>query len=568
MSNEITGKDILETLILVQQGNRTGHLTVPEGSGMLCLGLREGKFVSISAKFLSSLQLPVNANGGGAGNAPCGDPLAPLCPSKSLAPILTDFLGKLVGDLSRLGVNPMIRFTEGAVDLPTECFPIPASSILSHVFARTIPLSEVERKIGDQNKRVGLQPDYMSRASKIMLSSQQAFVLTRLQEGLSYRDLVLSSGLPEEQVIRAILLFLSFGIIRELAPAPREKTGPLRGPAPGPPPAPAPAAPPPRTRETVFTEPPRPGSTAASPPPPRPPAEPSAAASTTAKFILVPPELLEEIEDLSIFAGQSDYYALLDVSPHAEAGEIKKRFVELTKKFHPDVFQRYGNPELTKKVDAIFAAITEAHETLKDTSKRASYNERFPEFCKPGRVRSALKPSSPPTSPTAGGPAAAGPAGGAGPSPSPGPHKEKAYENVEHKVQQHFIHGKDAFKRKQFHEALEHFREAVRISPEKAEIQFMLGKTLAMNPQKLKEAEERLLRADELSPKRAEFLIEIAMFYDKINLKARARRYYEQTLEVDPKNAMAKNALGIKDKQPFDLKNLMKIDLKGLFKKK
>lgn len=568
MSNEITGKDIVETLILVHQGNRTGHLTVPEGSGLLCLGLREGKFISISAKFLSSLQLPVNTAGGGAGNAPCGDPLAPLCPSKSLAPILTDFLGKLVGDLSRLGVNPMIRFTEGSVDLPTECSPIPVSSILSHVFARTIPLSEVERKIGDQNKRVGLQADYMGRASKIMLSSQQAFVLSRLQEGLSYRDLVLSSGLPEEQVIRALLLFLSFGIIRELAPAPREKTGPLRGPAPAPPPASA-TPPPARSRETVLTEPPRPGPTVGSPPPARPPVAPPSATSTTAKFIIVPPELLEEIEDLSIFAGQSDYYALLDVSPHAEAGEIKKHFVELTKKFHPDVFQRYGNPELTKKVDTIFAAITEAHETLKDTSRRASYHERFPELCKPGRVHSALRPPVPtaPSSP-AGGPATASPADGAGPAPASGSHKEKAYENVEHKAQQHFIHGKDAFKRKQFHEALEHFREAVRFQPEKAEIQFMLGKTLAMNPQKLKEAEERLLRAVELSPKRAEFLIELAMFYDKINLKSRARRYYEQTLEVDPKNAMAKNALGIKDKQPFDLKNLMKIDLKGLFRKK
>ncbi|MBP7865011.1 MAG: DnaJ domain-containing protein [Acidobacteria bacterium] len=568
MNNEITGKDVLETLTLVHQGGRTGHLSVPEGNGMLCLGLREGKFVSISAKFLDALHLPVNP-AGDAGSAPCGDPLAPLCPSKSLAPILTDFLGKLVGDLSRLGVNPMIRFTEGTVVLPAECFPIPVSAILSHVFARTIPLAEVERKIGDQNKRVGLLPDYMGRASKIMLSSQQAFLLTRLQEGLSFRDLVLSSGLPEEQVIRALLLFLSFGIIRELAPAPREKTGPLRGPAPGPPPSPAPAAPA-RSRETVSTEPPRPAPTLSSPTPAHSPVAPSAAASTTAKFIIVPPELLEEIEDLSLFAGQSDYYALLDVSPHAETGEIKKRFVELTKKFHPDVFQRYGNPELTKKVDTIFAAITEAHETLKDTSKRASYHERFPEFCKPGRVRSAVKSPAPPAAPSA-----AGPAAGASPGTSPGsaappgaPHKEKAYESLEHKAQQHFLHGKDAFKRKQFHEALEHFREAVRVSPEKAEIQYMLGKTLAMNPQKLKEAEERLLKAAELSPKRAEFLIEIAMFYDKVNLKNRARRYYELTLEADPKNAMAKNALGIKDKKPFELKNLMKIDLKSLFKKK
>ena len=80
--------------------------------------------------------------------------------------------------------------------------------------------------------------------------------------------------------------------------------------------------------------------------------------------------------------------------------------------------------------------------------------------------------------------------------------------------------------------------------PDVAEYQFFLGRTLAMNPQRAKEAEERLKRALELRPNRIEFLMELGRFYERMNLRLRAKTYFEQALKADPQNKEAKRALG------------------------
>jgi curved DNA-binding protein CbpA len=63
-----------------------------------------------------------------------------------------------------------------------------------------------------------------------------------------------------------------------------------------------------------------------------------------------------------------DYYSILNVNHNATEIDIKKSYLYLAKKFHPDKYK--GHPEIFKK-------ICEAYHTLKDSHKREDYDKRM-----------------------------------------------------------------------------------------------------------------------------------------------------------------------------------------------
>jgi|GEM_PF-1000324 len=455
-------------------------------------------------------------------------------------------------------VAPPLR-AQQLVDIPEIIIPL---------YSETLAAPAVRELFPDFSAPVSLHPQALETARRLTLTPQQGYVLSRIQSGCSLRELVLSTGLPEDLILRSLAILLFFDCVR----IPGGSAGRTERPSAAETrpsmedllttPSPAHAAP-----QAVRPESPNhsPGPVASHarrniPPastsigddillgnaPPAAPAPETSRPEPTHEVVL-------EIDDLDLIAKRNNYYEILDVDRRADADILKKRFVELTKKYHPDKFQRYNDPDLQSKVDHIFAKITEAWEVLKDPAARAAYDDRF-------QLNSA---DSPPAQHT---PSA---------EDSPPPTSAKmAYEDREHRARQHFIHGKEDFKNKKFHEALEHFRESVRQVPGIAEYQFMLGKTLAMNPQRVREAEERLRFALDKQPHRLEFVLELARFYHKNNLSHRAQRYYRQVLELKPDHDEALFMLGMKKSigkrkksaKPKTFKDYLKLDLKDIFK--
>ena len=63
-----------------------------------------------------------------------------------------------------------------------------------------------------------------------------------------------------------------------------------------------------------------------------------------------------------------DYYDTLGVKPDASEADIKSAYRRLARKFHPDVSKEVGAEER-------FKAVNEAYEVLRDTDKRAQYDQ-------------------------------------------------------------------------------------------------------------------------------------------------------------------------------------------------
>ncbi|RME64555.1 MAG: DUF4388 domain-containing protein, partial [Nitrospirae bacterium] len=75
---------------------------------------------------------------------------------------------------------------------------------------------------------------------------------------------------------------------------------------------------------------------------------------------------VQDVEELHAKLPSLSAVELLGVSLGADAEEVKKRFRELAKRYHPDRYAGSNNKELHEKLTDIFTAIQRAYEELKD----------------------------------------------------------------------------------------------------------------------------------------------------------------------------------------------------------
>ncbi|HEY9715361.1 MAG TPA: DnaJ domain-containing protein [Chroococcales cyanobacterium] len=184
---------------------------------------------------------------------------------------------------------------------------------------------------------------------------------------------------------------------------------------------------------------------------------------------------------------EEDYYAVLGVEESATADEIRRAYLQLAKKLHPD---RYPNdPEQRAQAQSEFAKVTRAHDIVSDSQRRAEY-DTLRALAKKRDEREAEMESA-----AANGSSSSQSAGGsAGAWMAVQSRSAQAQTSVEDETinvkwaNKHLSRADDLFRKRKYQEAETAMKEAIRLVPQEpkyhnklAEIYLARGwRTLAM----------------------------------------------------------------------------------------
>ncbi len=320
---------IMDALRRVHRERLSGELSFPHGDGLCTLTVAAGDIVALDAVTARERLVPFLKERGadptdlltGATNT------VSLGRIEQLHALIAEYIGRLVNELANPKLAVLINFKPGAGGSPDRVRH-KIASLLLQLYDQWLDGGVIEALLPDRQVRVRLAPDATSRIRGLPLTTRQGFMFSRLQDGQSVDELARAGGLPDEQILRA-LLALDFMMLITLEPGAESKPKAVRDE----PPLARPRRPEPRRNR-------RPGRAAAATRAAAPPAADAAAPSTET----VPPGLMAELEDLFILAQNGNHPAdCLGVDYRAETDEIKKSYMELTKRFHPDRFSRYNN---------------------------------------------------------------------------------------------------------------------------------------------------------------------------------------------------------------------------------
>jgi tetratricopeptide (TPR) repeat protein len=204
-----------------------------------------------------------------------------------------------------------------------------------------------------------------------------------------------------------------------------------------------------------------------------------------------------ELKQLLELAQKGTYYQLLGVTTESTAGQIKKNFYSLARKFHPDHHMAGG--ESVESLQRLMEVVTQAYKTLTDEEKRLAYDKGL-------AVSGAFTI-----------------------------HRGKTEwrETVEDCLGK----ANECLRVRNFVGSVIWLRKCVAIAPNDAKYHAMLARSLGTVPQYRHEAIEHFETAIELDPWNLKVHSQFAELCEEMQLNARARGLYAKILEIDPAHA-------------------------------
>jgi curved DNA-binding protein CbpA len=190
------------------------------------------------------------------------------------------------------------------------------------------------------------------------------------------------------------------------------------------------------------------------------------------------------------------HYDVLGIEKTADDGEIRKRYYELAKDFHPDQLGPGSDQDLREKLEELFGRFGEAYNVLRDKEARAEYDEQL----------------------------AAGAAA----------HETKEVD-PQQVAREAFEKGLVMMKADPA-AAARFFQYAADTAPEKAEYWAHLGSALGKQSMSRKKAEEAFKKAISLDQTNAQNYFKLALLYKAGGLKSRAADMIRQGLSWDADN--------------------------------
>lgn len=261
------------------------------------------------------------------------------------------------------------------------------------------------------------------------------------------------------------------------------------------------------------------------------------------------------------FYGSADYYEVLGVTRQATTGDVKTAYYQLAKKFHPDRYRQTEYTDLRGKLEALFAIITQAYETLSQPAQRATYDKKIRQSGALNKPASTFVTRKLPTNPIAPPPEEENPdeeLSSAPPDKTPSaplppvqaavvvqePRPQPGSQTPAQTAEQFYNQGRARYDRKEYHAAVHLLREAVKMDASQPHYHFHLGIALIRNPRTRREAETHLSKASELDPYNPQIRVKLGLLYKEAGLAKKAEHYFKEALSLDPENRVAMRELG------------------------
>lgn len=236
--------------------------------------------------------------------------------------------------------------------------------------------------------------------------------------------------------------------------------------------------------------------------PPKPPLAPEAPREWGAEEEEGNPETIRRF--LEGMEGKT-YYEILGVSEETDLRVVRRAYLKLVKRFHPDLHTHKGLEGAKGNLEEIFMRANTAYEVLSDEARRKEYDlDRF-----------GLKESE----------------------------KEKEQQTQASRAAEQFARGKAEIEKGNFWGAEESFKWAVRLDPTRASHYYFLATAQSRIPKRLHEAEENIQKAIEIEPSRPDYHVLLGQIYLKGGLKARAVKKFMEALNWNPSHPGALKGL-------------------------
>jgi tetratricopeptide (TPR) repeat protein len=212
----------------------------------------------------------------------------------------------------------------------------------------------------------------------------------------------------------------------------------------------------------------------------------------------------KEAQKLIELTGKGTYYQLLGVTSECSRGEVKRRYYELARKFHPD--RHSGGGEFIGHLKELMSVTTEAYRTIENEQRRAAYDKSLAD-CGAFDMRRQ---------------------------------KSKSEESL----QEWLKRANECLRAGNFVGSIGSLRKCTDAAPDNASYHAMLARSLGSLPQYHNEAIEHFQRAIDLDPWKEAVYLQFADLLETMQLASRASAVYARLLEINPMQDKARERLG------------------------
>jgi len=212
-----------------------------------------------------------------------------------------------------------------------------------------------------------------------------------------------------------------------------------------------------------------------------------------------------------------DYYSILEIDKGADKKEIRKAYIRMVKRYHPDA-QSSGNEADPERLRLVL----EAYKVLSNPKRREEYDKAFWGY---QTIEKSFF----------------------------GHHwvkkeKDQSVNAQKTRAERLFNEGMEAYRIGDYNSAIKSLHIASNLDPSNPLFLTSLGLALSKKKRRLHEARDWCEKAIRLAPYNPTYYINLATVYKEAGLNKMAQRYLDMALRLDSDNKMVKEGPGLHEK--------------------